>query len=51
MSERRLTNAYWIEVGTLRERDRILALLEEWVADDYGDFSTVLARIIGEKGD
>ena len=43
-----LVDAYWREVGALEERRRILALLEEWLRDDYGNFDAVLAIIKGE---
>ncbi|CAB4128558.1 hypothetical protein UFOVP111_43 [uncultured Caudovirales phage] len=33
MSERKLTNAYWMEVGALRERERILAALSSQICD------------------
>ncbi len=48
---RSLSNAYWIEVGTIRERQRILALLEEWTNNDYGDFDQTLAFIRGDKNE
>lgn len=35
-------------VGAHEERLRILTLLEEWLADDYGDFDKVLTLINGE---
>jgi hypothetical protein len=35
---RSLTNAYWIHVGELRERERIIALLE----DRYSDLMSCL---------
>jgi hypothetical protein len=35
--------------GVSLELDRILALLEEWVADDHGDFDKTLALIKGEN--
>lgn len=34
-----------IRIGTQQERIRILILLEEWIADDYGDFDKILKRI------
>jgi hypothetical protein len=34
-----------IRIGTQQERIRILILLEEWLADDYGDFDKILKRI------
>ena len=36
MSERKLTDAYWMEVGAVRERERILALLEKTHASNLG---------------
>ena len=29
MSERKLTDAYWMEVGALRERERLLKVVED----------------------
>ena len=39
MSDRKLTDAYWMEVGAVRERERILALLEseDWDAPEIAD--------------
>ena len=37
------------EFGKKQERDRIIALLDAWVADDYGDFDKTLALIKGEN--
>lgn len=34
-----------IRTGAQQERERIVALLEEWLADDYGDFDKTLALI------
>ena len=40
MSERKLTDAYWIEVGIIRERHRIIELVKDCFIDngaaDYG---------------
>lgn len=38
----------FIREGELRERERIIALLEAWIADDNGDFDATLALIKGE---
>ena len=38
-----------IELAYQRERERIIALLEAWVADDNGDFDVTLALIKGDK--
>jgi hypothetical protein len=38
-----------IRQGAQQERERIIALLEAWVADDYGDFDKTLALIKGEN--
>ena len=55
---RSLTNAYWIHVGELRERERIIALLEEsrvYLVDGvlqptaFTNISDAIARIKGEK--
>ena len=29
MSERKLSNAYWIEVGVVRERERIISIIKD----------------------
>jgi hypothetical protein len=39
-----------VSIGASQERERITALLEAWVADDYGDFDKTLALIKGETG-
>ena len=39
---RSLTNAYWIEVGTLRERKRILDLLD---SEDWDDLTIALPYV------
>jgi hypothetical protein len=53
---RSLTNAYWIHVGELRERERIIALLQEQTAHDENDdlmlaeyWETIVALIKGEN--
>ena len=40
----------WLRFIIEEERNRIIALLEAWVADDYGDFDKTLALIKGETG-
>ena len=35
--------------GKKQERERIIALLEAWVADDNGNFDATLALIKGEN--
>ena len=53
MSERVLTNAYWMEVGAVRERERIIALLESevWDAPEIADpyVRHITALIKGES--
>jgi hypothetical protein len=49
MSERKLTNAYWMEVGALRERERILDLVSSQVCDctpDCGRLDTTVEKVI-----
>lgn len=55
---RSLTNAYWIEVGAVRERQRIIALLEEsrfYLVDGvlqptaFTNISDAIAAIKGEN--
>jgi hypothetical protein len=38
-----------VGIGASQERTRILALLEGWVSDDYGDFNNTLALIKGDS--
>ena len=38
-----------VGIGASQERERIITLLEAWVADDYGDFDKTLALIKGEN--
>jgi hypothetical protein len=35
--------------GEVQERERIIALLDAWLADDNGDFDATLALIKGDK--
>ena len=40
-----------IDKAILAERERIIALLEAWLNDDYGDFNATLALIKGENNE
>ena len=37
-----------IQIGTQKERIRILKILEEWLNDPYGDFDKTITLIKGE---
>lgn len=57
MSERKLTDAYWMEVGAVRERERIIALLrnsvsyckDEHLCEDCEPVKRLIALIKGEN--
>jgi hypothetical protein len=53
MSERKLTNAYWMEVGALRERERIIGLpfVHELFAGEHPDDCNTCYNIALIRGD
>jgi len=46
---RSLNNLYYIELGKIRERERILALLEDWVFEGKPSFNDLIDVIRHER--
>jgi len=47
MSDRKLTDAYWMELGAIKERARILAALHQLLSDEVKDVAGDMDRARG----